>query len=456
MLIFISDLHFVDGTAGEHNPPTKAFEYFFDDVVSIASKESNEIKEIKIVLLGDVFDMLRTEKWFPYDVNERPWGNDEAAIEQNALDIFNAITSHSENSKTFPLIRDGLKGLKDRCGRVAQCKLESEPRLIYIPGNHDRLVNKYSSLRVEVCKCLGIPRQWHNPANPFHHVYGLDLLGDRRYGVFARHGHEFDKFNYEGGDSFDELDYLRVPIGDPITTELVARLPFTLRKNLTENASSIWPGLSDEDIKKEIAKVNKNFQEIENVRPLSLVIEWLLYQIQQNRWLKEVIEDTVSEVIDYFENLDFVKLWYERHDKWTDWRDEADKIQAVLFLLRNFKLYRTEKLWELLIKAKDYFVKDDLLEAAPQEYLHLPPDIRYVVYGHTHDPLVVPLRTVPSSPAPLAQVYLNTGTWRGRHWKATQDDSFISWKNMTYAIFYREDERTGRKADFETWTGTLK
>ena len=87
--------------------------------------------------------------------------------------------------------------------------------------------------------------------------------------------------------------------------------------------------------------------------------------------MKEVIEDTVQEVIDYFDSLDFVKNWYSRHDKWTDWHDEADKIQAFLFLLRNFKLYRTEKLWDLAMQAKDYFVKDDLLAAAPQEYLHL-------------------------------------------------------------------------------------
>ena len=40
--------------------------------------------------------------------------------------------------------------------------------------------------------------------------------------------------------------------------------------------------------------------------------------------------------------------------------------------------------------------------------------------------------------------------------EGAQDDSFMSWKNMTYVIFYREDERTGRKADFETWTGALK
>ena len=91
-----------------------------------------------------------------------------------------------------------LSDLKDACRKFAQCQLESDPRLLYLPGNHDRLVNKYSSLRVEVCKCLGIPPNQHNPAEPFPHEYQ-----DLPYGVFARHGHEFDKFNYEGGTSFD-------------------------------------------------------------------------------------------------------------------------------------------------------------------------------------------------------------------------------------------------------------
>ena len=108
------------------------------------------------------------------------------------------------------------------------------------------------------------------------------------------------------------------------------------------------------------------------------------------------------------------------------------------------------------MKAKDYFVKDDLLEAAPQEYFHLDPGIRYVVYGHTHDPLVSAVRSSPDNPYPLEQVYLNTGTWRGRYFKATQDKSFIAWKNMTYVIFYRAGERDNPFPVFETWTGSLK
>ena len=264
MLVFISDLHFVDGSAGEHNIPTRAFEYFFDDLVAIASKESNQIKEIKIVLLGDVFDLLRTEKWFPCNRNERPWGLDEGAVENHANEILDAILK--KNNQTFQAIRDGVKGLKDRCQQFIQCRLESDPRLFYIPGNHDRLVNKYSSLRGKVCDRLGIPLAWHNPANPFPHEYD-----DLRYGVFARHGHEFDIYNYESGTSYTLPDYQRVPIGDPITTELVARLPYEVDVYLESRGMPLNEG----------EPIKVRLQEIENVRPLGATIEWLLYQLQQ-------------------------------------------------------------------------------------------------------------------------------------------------------------------------------
>ena len=74
--------------------------------------------------------------------------------------------------------------------------------------------------------------------------------------------------------------------------------------------------------------------------------------------------------------------------------DEADKIQSVLFLIEKFKIFSSEKLMPLMEKVKNRFMKDDLLEAAPKEYSHLDNRIRYVIYGHTHEPLQVPVRVV--------------------------------------------------------------
>ncbi|MGD9033714.1 MAG: hypothetical protein PVH02_13675, partial [Desulfobacteraceae bacterium] len=209
MLVFVSDLHFVDGTAGEHNVPKAAFEIFLEDISWAANRlleDGRNVEEIKIVFLGDIFDLLRTEKWFPFPETERPWGTNEKKIEAHAKTILDAIIR--KNKDTFDLLGGALKSKFD---------FPLEPERIYVPGNHDRLCDKYQSLRKKVRKNLGISTS----GAPFDHNFE-----DVEYGVFARHGHEYDKFNYEGGTSYGHNDYMRVPIGDPITTELVARLPW--------------------------------------------------------------------------------------------------------------------------------------------------------------------------------------------------------------------------------------
>jgi len=429
MLIFISDLHFVDGTAGEHNVPTDAFKIFFEDIAGTADwliKDGRVINEIKLVFLGDTFDLLRTELWFDYPENERPWGNDEEKIETNANTIFDAI--RKKNKTTFDLLSGDLKKEFD---------LPKEPERIYVPGNHDRLCNRYQSLRDKVCQCLGLASR----TTPFDHFFQ-----DVNYGVFARHGHEYDKFNYEGSISYDYQDYMRVPIGDPITTELVAKLPWKIMQNKRIKKLP----------KKEREALKRNFQEIENVRPFSAVIEWLLYQVKKSLRLKDVIEDSVDEVIEEFEKLKFVNKWYKHHDKWDNFLDEADKIQSVLFLLKKFKVFPMEKLIPYLARVSSRFAEDDNLKAAADEYVHLDNQIRYIVYGHTHQAKQVAIRLREDPKEPKEQVYLNTGTWRTRYYKTTEGLGFIGWKNLSYVSFFKKEERGTDIPIFETWTGTLK
>jgi len=148
-LWIISDLHFVDGTAGEHNVPVDAFHIFFENLKSTAErlkKKKRKFKEIKIVFCGDIFDLLRTEEWFePLPKDERPWGTKEAKIKQYANDIFDKIIN--ENKATFTLLNGSL---------TKEFGFHVEPERIYIPGNHDRLCNKYPNLREKVCKNPGI------------------------------------------------------------------------------------------------------------------------------------------------------------------------------------------------------------------------------------------------------------------------------------------------------------
>ena len=429
MLVFVSDLHFVDGTAGEHNVPTDAFRIFLEAIRLAAERRREEgcpVDNIRIVFLGDIFDLLRTEQWFLVPISERPWGSNAKKIEERANRIFDDITV--KNRQTFDLLGSSL---------VDAAGFHVEPERIYVPGNHDRLCNRYASLRKKVRQNLGIAPG----SGAFDHTFQ-----DIDHGVFARHGHEYDKFNYEGGLNYQYADYMRVPIGDPITTELVAALPWQVMQHATVKK---LPAEAQQALR-------RNLEEIENVRPVSAMLEWLLYQVKNNLKVKEAIEETVDELVVKFEKLPFVKKWYDHHDKWTDWMDEADKIQAVLFLLKTFRVFSSEKWLPLLEKVKILFAKDELLESASAEYANLDSRIRYVVYGHTHEPLQAAVRLVPGTPQPISHVYLNTGTWRTRFHRCGQGLGFIGWKNLTYVTFWTKQERRLDFPSFETWTGTLK
>ena len=106
MIVFISDLHFVDETAGKHNIPARAFEGMLKDLKRYVGKP----KEIILVFLGDIFDINRSTTWLEQPEAERPWGDTEnkiKEIEAHANHIFDTIIR--KNEKTFDFFRGSLK-----------------------------------------------------------------------------------------------------------------------------------------------------------------------------------------------------------------------------------------------------------------------------------------------------------------------------------------------------------
>lgn len=429
MLVFISDLHFVDGTAGEHNVPAKAFDGVLKDLATHA--RNAKAKEVKIVFLGDIFDFLRTEKWLTVSEAERPWSMERGKSEvQVAKEIAQAILSHLENLKTFEILNSPLK---------KEYRFPVEPEKIYVLGNHDRLCGKFPALFNLCQQALGVA----NP-DPLYRFY------DPSYKVVACHGHQYDIFNYEAPGQFNEEAHLKVPIGDPITTELITRLPYTIMKHQKVKQLT----------KKERIALKQALQEVENVRPLSATLKWLFYQLKNYSWLEDVFEDSVKEAVENFNSLKFVKAWYKEHDYFLNPCDEADKIQATLFLLKRFKLTRAEKLFSFAAKFVE-LAPDPLRQVAAQVLQQTSPKIHYLVCGHTHVPLQLPIEVTFENGHISEKVYLNTGTWRACHQEAISK-GFITWKRLTYTIIYlpEEDLAPGEAprsfSPFETWTGTLK
>lgn len=425
MLVFVSDLHFTDKTVGLHNIPLRAFEGVFADIRDYSNKPT----EIKIIFLGDIFDLIRTTYWLDIPESERPWGDRESnspIIEAHANMIMDAIVTN--NSDVFTFLRDGL-------AKFFGQKVEK----IYIPGNHDRLCNVYNSLRNKVRSILGIS----NDVKPFPHVYD-DMQYANKYRVFARHGHEYDKWHYEGSTNWTDQDYGQIPIGDVISTEIVSRIPHTIMQRI---GNSIPENQKDE--------LKRNLQEIDNVRPFSSILEWMFYQVNQNPDLSEVINKSLADIASNFEGLRYVKEWYKKHEKFLK-IDHADEVQGFIELFKHFNVNAAEALINIFSRifgsgrfASPDDCDKDLNEGAA-DFLTLSPNYRSIVMGHTHNPLQIPIGVTSDG---LDQIYINTGTWRKRYIQGT-NSGFIGLKYLTYAVFYNEDENPHQF--FETWTGTLK
>ncbi len=431
MIVFISDLHFVDETAGKQNIPTSAFELFLSNIKMHSEKTKNKEKELKIVFLGDIFDLLRTEEWFREKEEDRPWGNNTENMQKRAKIILEKITE--KNQDTFNLFsKQNLENtFKD-----------TNVETIYIPGNHDRLCWMIDELKEKVIELLGLSA---NNTDNFKHYFT-----DRKHGVYATHGHIFDKFNYEGGSSYTDLDYGLVPIGDPITTEILAKIPCKLIKNI-----KLKNILSSEDI----IRLKYNFQEIGNIRPFYATLKWLLFQVKENMLLKDIIEDTIDEVMDEFNDLKFVKNWYKHHDKWYNPFDRADMIQACIFFLEKFKILSFEKLFEIIAYIISKLSGHNDIDGAIKLFNTLSKNIQYVVMGHTHFPSQQPLFLDKQDNGKIRQsLYLNTGTWIKNYYECREGIGFIGWKNINYVIVYTPEEKPNKYnlPVFETWRGVEK
>lgn len=456
MLVVISDLHLVDGTAGNHNVSAEAYELWIDEIITLA--ETQRATELIFLYTGDVFDLIRTEAWFDVALPDRPWGN--PAINQDPLAISAACRAkaHAILDQVASATRDQLDILG---GRAPVAALERLDRLhipvkrAFLPGNHDRLYGVDDGLRQKIDAWLGVsPEPMEGLAK--HHFLRRD------YGLLARHGHEYDVWNFEGraGDALVDSDFLKVPIGDVICAELVAKLPWAIRRELQ------GAGIESDVVE----GVVRRLQDIEDVRPVHAAVQWIYYTAAEIRdrsafhpdvkkRVTAIIEDTIPAVFGEFMEMPFVRAWLGEHDRWTTPFDEADKLKALGALLRHRVSLASVQLFCAAFEKLGLFGDDSLARAALDE-AHLQDQrskIHYVTYGHTHTYEQVALRKLEGH----EKIYFNSGTWRPRHVQAKNRQDFVGWKEMAYLVFYNEHEDPLRRGpgekgvSFETWSGTM-
>src|ERR1700679_466320 len=143
MLALISDLHFCDGTATVGNVAPELFALALHEIYEIAThvaRARDRPTHVDLVFLGDIFDLLRTERWFvdreggSVPLAERPWGSAEAAFGHGVTPVV-AARARAILAEILERNADALATLR---GERQPPPPGVEVRRLYIPGNHDR------------------------------------------------------------------------------------------------------------------------------------------------------------------------------------------------------------------------------------------------------------------------------------------------------------------------------
>jgi hypothetical protein len=426
----------MDGTAGREVVEASVFASTMNDIA--AHTREAEASEIKLVFLGDVYDLWRTERWFEYPLEARPWG--DAPSEEALGDIFEAVVA--ANAEMLEAISGSLA---DRFG------FPVEPERVYVPGNHDRLVNGSATLRRRVRETLGIGTAPDDALFP-HHVL------DEEHGVFARHGHEWDQFSFAGSQTLDAgeqievppEDYQRMAIGDVMACEFASRLGPLVAQVLGPDHPSV-------------DAIAERVRTITDVRPLQAAMQWAAWQATQ---FEERESDAINEAIRIaakdVREIPFVRRWMESEDEWGI--DRADLFQMLTRALVSFEFLDNQRVLGFIDDFSEG-QRDIDADVPSREFERLDrhpaigEHVYYVLYGHTHAAVQRPVGVLGRPPALRYRVYFNTGTWRPVHRRLRPPiGGFASWREMTYVLVYRPGERVSGGSFLpypavESWTG---
>jgi UDP-2,3-diacylglucosamine pyrophosphatase LpxH len=452
MLVIISDTHLSDGSSGKtvHSGAFRIFEQELSDMAYDASKRTGgryqPIKELHLLLLGDILDVLRSTQWL--DSSVRPWDDSQSkAFSHKIASITEKILSNNSDSLAI------VKGFK--AGRTitippatpqgtpaevgwnldAEGRVPVEVHTYYMVGNHDWFYHlpgpAYDRLRRDIVQAMGLD---NSPEVPFPHdpvefdqSEAFKQLAEayRQHAVFARHGDIYDPDNFDG-------DRNKSSIGDAIVVELIDRFSPAVRAALGAEAPPAFI---------------QGLREIDNIRPLADIAAWidgLLRRTCPDPIVAKEVKKVWNQLASEFFQVPFVK----NHPK-------VNRMKWAQDLTSGLSL---NMLSRLVRKIARLFPSTDHpnYRNALQETAFLDGSARCIVYGHTHQYVLVPLSVSAVHGSTLNQVYINSGTWRPYHQLAKwhpQNEEFVPYQLMTYLAFYRDDERGGRR--FESWSGAL-
>jgi UDP-2,3-diacylglucosamine pyrophosphatase LpxH len=407
MLVALSDLHFQDvDLSGEarsgHNIRAQRYRGFFQEVRERA--EACAAREIVILLNGDIFDFLRTERWF--DGEARPYDDLELSPEAGAKVV--EILRHTElvNREALDVFRAVARNDSESLG----FRFPATPRFEFIPGNHDRYLILVPEAAALVRDWLRLDRAWS-----FRRVWP-------QYRLMARHGHEFDWINAEYNFEFlrrdaerleDRLHY-QACIGDWLAIDIATRIPYEFRR-MFGGAEEIYRAIV----------------EVDDVRPMTSVFTWLQSVAGEGTEAWKMVRRAIEETLRAAFRSEFVRRWIRSHDR----AGFLDRVDLFKFVLRPIALNSgfvpdamVQGCMNLLRGKEDRTTEERIL--TDREFLSS--GMSVLCHGHYHDAGISFLGK--------DRVAVCTGSWRARFSLCHDRSSFFKGRCEAYAVFYTAEE----------------
>lgn len=500
MIVVLSDMHFQDvrlepeGMRVDPNVPAEALVRFFRGIARRIEDDllaGRKVKDVTFVLAGDIFELHRSDRWFSPDPehgnpeNLRPYAVSQPlnlrdprdrALDAVIARIMGGIVHRDgrpvpqkppEATDTLSSLTPQMEAIRDAWKTPDRYKFPVPVKFAYLPGNHDRLVNLSPTAARAVRELLGIKAtkemvgHWRFPHR----------LVDPKHGVAIRHGHEYDRSNCEfflgrPRSVLTEDLYDRATIGDLVTVDIACRLPHLFRAT---HANA-------QDPKHEDARLYRRIREIDDLRPLGAIVDWILYSAADEAgtavkkgkdvW-REKLTPILSFVVMELAKNKFLTDWIARHNR--KGADRMDLLQSALtrpsfralgrmtigsagvirMLLKNATADRDAgRLGPSALPDFDKTLKLELslgTEVDPRDEKFL----TFLVSGHTHNPGVEAMKSGAGDGREIFSI--DTGTWRRLIRRCQDGKTFATQRMATYAIFYADDEGPGHR--FQVWTG---
>ena len=485
MIIFISDLHLTDGTfdykEGSQSTPNdirhdiseEAFKLFWDDIYRIvkANEKEIKIKEIKLVLLGDIPEMRSKTKWIESDyepdetrkLKYRPWKENKDGPSKVCKEILKGILDHNEKAFRY-LSSKKIDKVEENNGlrRLVE-EFDIKINVVYVSGNHDRLINFYKD--DSLVKILNEKLDWTVPSAYVGVPQGFKFE-DRELGILADHGHKIDPVDFHN-------DYLSPPIGS-LLSDFLGRLMYHVQKEKNKELICFC-------------------MDIDNVRPSADRFTWVrsnLHKLSKESLnkLKEILVTCVGELKEDLDDI-FESLYpqFEKAAKGMKFYLKIVLEIVSLFtkkkkILKKFIKRMLDKIESRLKKEEGDSLKsllDALKNVMPEKKMEKGQDIdapyydraheeisknggyTYIVFGHTHRYKLIPFGLNKESQKGNKVFYFNSGTWKRTVQKnllprKQKQPEFQKWARMTYVIFFNWKENEIKDHIFDVWHGNLQ